>query len=143
MKTPGRSKNFSVFSFAALVATIAFGCKRPHVDGTVAVDSVLAAWGAAGLDTKAVINLEPDAWTAGACSRGLVAGLDVLICEYPGDDTLATGEQKIMSDWEEESVATAAVVRTSRTLLAVADRNKADPNGRTIARLVKIFREQK
>ena len=143
MKTQGRSKNFIVFSLAALIATIVFGCKRPHVEGTVAVDSVLAAWGAAGFDTKAVTNLEPDAWMAGACSRGLVVGLDVLLCEYPGDDTLATGEQKIMSDWEEESIATAAVVRTSRTLLAVADRNKADPNGRTVAQLVKIFRDQK
>ena len=132
------------FGLAVLAAVASVGCRgRPHVDGTVAVDTILKAWGAEGFATNAVANIEPDAWSAGACSRGSVAGLDVLLCEYASDETMTAGEQKMMSDWQAESVATGAAVRTSRTLLAIADRNRADPSGRTIARLIKSFRDQR
>jgi hypothetical protein len=125
-----------------LTVLVGPGCRRPHVEGTVAVDTVLRAWTDQGFDSKTVESIEPDGWDAGACARGVVADLDVLLCEYATDEALSTGEQKIMRDWQEESVATGAAVRTSRTLLAIADRNNADPNGRTIARLIHTFRAQ-
>lgn len=125
------------------LSTSALGCRRSRVEGTVNVDSILNVWNDAGFDTEKVVNIEPDVWSAGACSRGPVAGLEVLICEYSSDDAARVGEKKMMSDWEEESVPTGAVVRTSRTLLAIADRNKADPSGRTIVRLAKLFTEQR
>lgn len=129
-------------ALAALVVA-GSGCrKRSHVDGTVAVDTILAAWTAEGFATAAVANVEPDPWSAGACSRGSVAGLDVLLCEYANDETMRAGEQKVMSDWQRESVPTGAAAQTSRTLLAIADRTAADPSGKTIARLVKSFRDQ-
>jgi len=142
--------SFSLFPRRNLVvlvmlflSTSVLGCRRPRVEGTVNVDSILKVWNAAGFDTEKVVNVEPDAWSAGACSRGPVAGLELLICEYSSDDATLVGEKKMMSDWEEESVPTGAVVRTSRTLLAIADRNKADPSGGTIVRLAKLFTEQR
>jgi hypothetical protein len=125
-----------------LTAALGVGCGRPHVKGTVAVETVLKAWTAEGFDTKGVVNLDPDNWSAGACSRGTVSGVDVLMCEYATDEALAVGEKKIMTDWAEESVGTGAAVHVSRTILAIADRNKTDPSGRTIARLIKTFRAQ-
>jgi hypothetical protein len=133
---------FGAGCLLALTATFSFGCGRPHVRGTIAVDTVLGAWTGEGFNTQGVVNIEPDNWSAGACSRGTVTGIDVLICEYATDEALAVGEKKIMSDWAEESVATGAVLHASRTTLAIADRNKADPNGRVIARLIKTFRAQ-
>lgn len=122
------------------------GCKRrPHVEGTVAAETITKAWTADGLDTANVASIEADPWAAGACYQGTVSGLDVLICEYGSDEALAQGEQRINATWDDESVPTAAVARTSqpsRTILAIADRNKADPNGRTIARLIKTFQAQ-
>ena len=86
-----------------------------------------------------VVNIEPDQWSAGACSRGPVMGLDVLMCEYASDEAANVGQLKMLGDWEEEAIATGALLRTSRTVLAIADRAKADRSGRTIARLAKLF----
>lgn len=132
----------AVLSLALVVTASAAGCRRPHVEGALAVDTVLRAWSEKGFDGKAVENVEPDLWSAGACSRGAVGGLDVLLCEYATDEALGVGEKKVFSDWEEEGVATGAVALKSKTLLAITDRAKADPNGRTIALLTKSFREQ-
>jgi len=122
------------------------GCKRrPHVEGTVAAETITKAWTADGLDTTSVVNVEAGPWSAGACSQGTVAGLDVLICEFETDEALGMGEQKISAGWDDESVPTGAIVRTtqpSRTLLAIADRAKGDPSGRTVARLAKTFQAQ-
>ena len=107
------------------------------------VDAVLKAWNAAGFDATAVENIEPGIWQAGSCSRGMVASLDVLLCEYAADEALANGEKKVMTDWQAENVPTGAIVRTSRTLLAVSDPNKVDPTGKIIAGLIKTFRDQK
>ncbi len=121
----------------------AAACGRPHVKGTVAVETVLKAWTAEGFSTDTLVNVEPDDWSAGACSRGTMSGLEILLCEYATDEALAAGEAKITRDWTQQSVPTGATVRSARTLLAIADRDKADPNGRTIARLLKTFRDQR
>ena len=119
------------------------GCGRPHVKGTLAVDQVLKAWTSDGFDGQSVVNVDPDPWSAGACSSGAAAihGLDILICEYGDDMAILAGQKKITSDWTEQSVDTGAAVQVSRTILAITDRSKADPDGRTIARLIKAFRD--
>lgn len=137
----------ALLTFSLLAAAVGgAGCKRrPHVNGTVATETVTKAWTADGFDTTSVVNVEADGWSAGACYQGAVSGLDVLICEFESDEALGLGEQKISSGWDDESVPTGALVRTtqpSRTLLAVADRSKSDPNGRTMARLAKSFQAQ-
>jgi hypothetical protein len=123
------------------------GCKRrPHVEGTVAAETITKAWTAGGFDTTAVANVEAEPWSAGACYQGMVSGVDVLVCEYASDEAMALGEQRINAIWDDESVATGAVAHTaqpSRTIVAIADRAKADPNGRAINKLIKIFQEQK
>ncbi|MEO5769016.1 MAG: hypothetical protein ABIS92_11760 [Polyangia bacterium] len=123
----------------ACLSATALGCRRPHVEGTVSVESILKKWDQGGFDTKAVVNIEGDLWSAGACSRGPVGGLDVLICEYSSDEAAGVGEKKMLADWDEEGIPTGAVTRNTKTVLAIADRNKADRSGRTVARLGKLF----
>ena len=135
-KAPG---GWAGLFLAALLALPMVSCRRPHVDGTVSVDSVLKKWSEGGFESNPVVNIEPDQWSAGACSRGPVAGLDVLICEYASDAAAKVGEIKMLNDWDEEGIPTGAVVRSSNTLFAVADRSRADRSGRTIVRLARLF----
>lgn len=124
-----------------VVASGVSGCRRrPHVKGTVAVDDVLQTWNESGLDTASVENVDAAPWAAGACSRGQVANLDVLMCEYATDDSLARGEQQMQSELAREQVSTGLVTRTSRTLMAIADKRESDPTGQTIMKLVHGFR---
>ena len=122
-------------------AVLPTGCnRRPHVDGALAIGDVLKAWTDSGFDTESVENVEPGQWSAGSCSRGPVGPFDVLLCEYAGDEVLASGEQEVMRTWSRESPKTGLVVRNRHTLLAIADRNATDQGGRTIMRLATAFR---
>lgn len=124
-----------------LIASGVSGCRRrPHVKGTVAVDDVLQTWNEIGFDTASVENVDAAPWSAGACSRGQVANLDVLMCEFASDETLARGEQQIQSELARDQVSTGLVTRTSRTLLAIADKGDVDPSGQTVMKLVQGFR---
>src|SRR5882672_11348448 len=82
-----------------LAVAMGTGCHRRHVAGTVSVDSVLRAWTDAGFGTEAVKEVDPEGWNAGACSQGAVAGLDVLMCEFSGDETLVKAEQLVRDSW--------------------------------------------
>lgn len=139
--TSVRAPRVGVPILIALLCLAAVGCGRPHVKGTVAVDTILKSWQADGFDTASVLNIDPDTWSAGACSRGTITALDVLICEYSSDEALSAGEARIMTDWTASSIPTGVAIRTARTILALADPNQTDPSGRTIARLLKTFRE--
>jgi hypothetical protein len=135
---------------AVALTVLAAGCtkKRAHVDGTVAVDSVLARWTsdsvATGAEAESVKEVDPTPWNAGACSQGQVGTLEVLLCEYASDEALGQGEQQINKDWAqaEEGVATGVVARAKRTLLAITDRTGADKSGHAILKLLKSFRAQ-
>jgi hypothetical protein len=133
---------------ALVVAGGACKSKRAHVDGTIAVDSVLAEWKLAGLATGAeaesIKEVEPGPWSAGACSQGQVANLEVLLCEYDSDQALGKGEEQINNEWAQATagVTTGVVVRAKRTLLAVTDHAGADKSGQTIVKLLKSFRAQ-
>jgi hypothetical protein len=104
---------------------------------------VLEAWQAEGFDIEAVENVKPTPWSAGACSQGPVAGLEVLMCEYAADAELAAGQQQVRQTWNQQNAKTGVVARNSRTLLAITDQNLVDPTGRTIIRLVRMFRDIK
>jgi hypothetical protein len=135
-------KLFVLLLLSSSIVGTATGCRRSHhVEGTVSTDAALQAFTDIGYDTEAVKVVEPEPWSAGACSQGTISGLDVLVCEYATDDALAKGEQKINEDWNTVNVGTGVVVHTARTLMAVADSKNADPSGRAIARLLGAFRE--
>jgi hypothetical protein len=115
--------------------------ERPHVDGTPHTDDVVNAWQKAGLNPAAFTPIDPGTYRAGYCSQGTLGGIDALICEYTDDDALDRAKKLIHDMWNKEGVHTGVEVRTKRTLIAVADRNKADPNGKSIAKAVDTFKK--
>ena len=96
-------------------------------------DAVIAAWTAD--------KLAPSGWAVAAvafakdCRAGTVAELDVLLCNFatPAD---AKAAQDAGNGWI--GSATGASQAHGAVLIVVADRKKADPNGRTINRLMKL-----
>jgi hypothetical protein len=133
----------------AVMACVAFGCgkkgdggpaDRPHVNGTPHTDQVVGAWKSAGLAPESFSAIDPTSYRAGYCSQGRVSGVDALICEYADDDSLDRAKKQLQDGWNREGVHTAVAVRAKRTLLAVTDRAKADPSGKTINKLVGAFK---
>ena len=114
---------------------------RPHVDGTPHTDDVVDAWKGAGLNPASFAEIDPMAYRASYCSQGSLGGIDALICEYADDDSLDRAKKLIQDMWNKEGVHTGVEVRTKRTLIAVSDRQKADPNGKTIAKAVATFKK--
>ena len=117
------------------------GAPAAHVSGTPQTGDVLGALKDAGLLAEGFAPLEPVPYGAGYCEQGRVQGVDTLICEYADDGTLGRGKQLVHDEWSRENVQTGVATTTKRTLLAVADRGHHDPNGKTIAQILKAFRK--
>jgi hypothetical protein len=112
-----------------------------HVSGTPHTDDVVDAWRSAGLRPEGFAPLQPIPYGAAFCEEGRVQGIDTLVCEYADDGTLGRGQQLLKDEWGREGVHTGVTLTTKRTLLAIVDRGRHDPNGKTISQLVKAFRK--
>jgi hypothetical protein len=138
---------------AAGVFAVASGCGKKttggpagaptptHVAGTPHTDDVLDAWKGAGLKPEGFASLQPPPYVAAYCERGTVTGIDTLVCEYADDAALDRGQQQLKDEWTHAGVHTGVAVRTKRTLLSVVDRERHDPNGKTINQLIQAFRK--
>jgi hypothetical protein len=125
---------------AALVVTLltaALGCSKKPTEGGVRLEQVSSAFNAAGFKTDGFSPTDPSRWSALKCVAGSIDGVDTLLCEYGSADALALGK-KAGEQWA-ASATTAAVLGNGRTLLAVADRAHADPNGKTIHKITQAF----
>jgi hypothetical protein len=96
-------------------------------------DRVIAVWRKAGLETTALSGAAVDFGTD--CQRGSVSGLDVLLCQYASADA-AKAAESVSLGWI--GATTGAAWASDNVLIAIADRGRADPNGRTINRLMKL-----
>src|SRR5262249_43242227 len=103
-----------------------------HVGGTPSTDEVVDALKSAGLPIGGFSVVDPLAFHAGYCAQGRVGSIETLICEYRDDVSLDRAKKALQKQWSQENVHTGVAVRAKRTLLAVADRAKTDPNGKTI-----------
>jgi len=112
-----------------------------HVSGTPQTDAVLDAWKSAGLTPGPFAPVQPAPYAASYCERGDVNGVETLVCEYADDSALDRGQQQLKEEWARANVHTGVTVRTKRTLLSAVDRERRDPNGKTINQLVQAFRK--
>ena len=112
-----------------------------HVSGTPHTDAVIDAWKSAGLKPEGFALVQPIPFGASYCEEGRVQGVDALVCEYADDATLDRGQKLLKDEWGREGVHTGVSMRTKRTLMAVVDRGRHDPNGKTISQLVTAFRK--
>jgi hypothetical protein len=112
-----------------------------HVSGTPHTDAVVDAWKSAGLKPEGFALVQPIPFGASYCEEGRVQGIDALVCEYADDATLDRGQKLLKDEWGREGVHTGVSMRTKRTMMAVVDRGRHDPNGKTISQLVTAFRK--
>ena len=114
--------------------------KVTHVPGTPHTDEVLTAWRNAGLAPEGFTFVPPPPNTAVCCEHGMVRGVDTTICEYDSDQALERGVQQVKNGWARIDAHTAVVLRAKRTTMAVVDRERREPSGKTINEMAKVFR---
>lgn len=121
----------------ALVAAI--GCGKKATEGGVTLQQVNDAFNGAGIKTDAFQPTDPSKFRAQKCVAGSVDGVDTVVCEYGSADALALGK-KAGEQWA-ANATTAAVLGNGRAVLAVADRGRADPSGKTIHKITQAFKK--
>jgi hypothetical protein len=110
-----------------------------HVQGTPHTDEVLGAWRNAGLAPEAFSSVQPVPYGAAYCEHGTVHGVDTTVCEYASDDALARGTQLVKQEWARVDAHTGVVLRAKRTSMVAVDRERREPNGKTISQMAKVF----
>lgn len=120
---------------ALLIALFVAGCDeaKPGANGADARSSVTDAWKAGGITTG---PLEPAKVAVGTdCKLTTVKALEVLLCAYPTPEAAKKAAEAGLA-WVGE--ATGAVKASGSVLVAVVDRRKTDPSGKTINQLLKL-----
>jgi hypothetical protein len=94
------------------------------------------AWTAAGLQVSAFAAADAKTYGGGTCTGGTVSGVDVVLCKHP-DEKAATAARP--SGLAAVVETTGSVLARGELLLVIADRRKADPQGKAIDRMTKTF----
>lgn len=114
-----------------VAAAVLVACSKEGADRPSSRDALIAAWKQAGLEPSA---FTPATTPVGKdCASGTVSGLDVLICMFPTEPEAKAAEPQGLT-WVGD--ATGASRAAGAVLVAVADRRKTDPSGRTINKLI-------
>jgi len=129
----------AIIVLAAALAAV--GCDKDEGAGKPAaaggVSAVLEAWKQAGLTVSAFDAADGGKYGGGDCKSGTVNGVDAVLCSYATVDLAKAAEAPglvVVSD------TTGASLAEGKLLLVVADRRKADPQGKTINQATKLFR---
>jgi hypothetical protein len=114
------------------VALAACG-KGGGATGSAARDAMIDAWKKGGLEVSA---FAPATNAVGKdCATGTVNKLEVLLCTFASAD-----DAKKAADLGLQWVGDTTGVSQARgaAVIAIADRHKADPHGKTIAQILKL-----
>ena len=96
-------------------------------------DNIVDAWKAGGLAPSTFTSAQTPIGTD--CAQGMVGGLDVMLCVFPNASQAQAAEEAGYT-WVGSN--TGSVQAKGVVLVAVADRKKADPTGKTINQLMKL-----
>jgi hypothetical protein len=121
---------------AAIALCACVGCKKS--DGAVHLKQVNDALIGAGFKLDNFRPAEPSRFSAQSCAAGTIEGVDALVCEYNSPQAQTLGK-KAAEDWIAQAT-TGTVLQNGMTLIALADRGRADPNGKTIHKITKTYR---
>ena len=106
--------------------------KKPAAAAAGPRDTVVAAWKSAQL----VPTLAPATVSFGKdCQSGTVEGLDLVVCNFATPADAKAAEEPALA-WV--GGVTGSSQAHGAALIVIADRKKADPNGKTINRLMKL-----
>ena len=115
-----------------LIALVCAACSKAN-KGATSRDGVVAAWKKGGLEAS---ELKPAQTDIGKdCASGTVNKLDVLVCTFPSAQDAKAAEDAGLK-WVGDT--TGASRAQGETLIVVADRKKADPNGKIINQIVTL-----
>jgi hypothetical protein len=120
-------------AWLAVAALAAAACGKGGDQPAGPRDAVIAAWKADKLTPSA---MAPAKVAFGVdCQSGTVESLDALVCSFGSPAEAKAAEDQGLS-WI--GSATGASQAHGSALIVLADRKKADPNGRMINRLMKL-----
>lgn len=113
------------------------GCEEePDAASSVVINS----WLQQGLGPADFQKLDDKALGKDAmCKQSKLKGLETTLCQYP-DPAAASAARK--AGLTHVGEVTGVALPAGNLLLIVADRDKADPSGRAINEIVKIFRDK-
>ncbi|WP_428261607.1 hypothetical protein [Haliangium sp.] len=117
------------------VLAAAAGCEE---DTANAADSVRSAWTQGGLMPTPFTALEAKDMSPGVCEHGLVNGIEVVLCQYADPATARAAQNAGLARVGE---TTGLALAAGTLVLIAADRDQADPSGRDINKLARIFRD--
>ena len=120
---------------------LAGGCGKQATEGGVRLKQVNDALVGAGFKLDSFHAVDPGRFSAQQCTNGNLDGVDAVVCEFGSAEAVTLGK-KAGEDWVAQA-ATGAVLTNGRTLLAVADRARTDPNGKTIHRITQAYSKTK
>jgi hypothetical protein len=119
---------------AALAVMLAAGCG----DNAAPEDAsdVVKSWKAAGLEVGEMTALDEHELGEASCERGEVKGVETTLCAYDSDEAAEAARPAGLAAVGD---ATGSALANGKVLLIVADRDKADPDGKTINQMTKVF----
>ncbi len=143
-KTPCVVIHALTAALACALALAASGCGddgearaaggRAHLP--VGVDGVLGQWRGAGLTVSAFDPADGARYGGGDCKAGTVNGVDAVVCLQPTDEAAAAAVESARAA---VGLTDGLAAAQGRLVLVLADRRKADPQGRTINQASKLF----
>jgi hypothetical protein len=105
--------------------------------GGAATPAIVDTWKAAGVTVSAFTKADLKS-VGGDCQSGTAGGVDVTLCSYPDAAAAKKAEDAGLAVVGE---TTGVSLAHGSVLMIAADRHKADPSGRTINQLAKLFRK--
>lgn len=115
-----------------VIASALAGCSK-DASGPTSRDGVVAAWKKGGLEPSELKTTKTD--VGKDCAAGTVGKLDVLVCTFTTEADAKAAEDAGLA-WVGDT--TGASKALGEMLVVVADRKKADPNGKLINQLITL-----
>jgi hypothetical protein len=122
----------------AMSIALAIGCSKKSSDG-VKLKQVNDALISAGFKLDTFREFDPSHFSAKTCASGYLDGVEAIVCEYGSPQSVPLGKQA-GEDWIAQA-QTGAVLTNGATLIALADRAHADPNGKIIHKITQAYRK--
>jgi hypothetical protein len=116
-----------------LLAACDHGSSKPGADQP---DPVVESWKKAGLTVSALTSADGTPYASKDCKAGQVNGVDVVLCSYADAKAAKDAET---NGFEQVGENTGTALSHDGRMLVIADRRKADPEGRTIDQATKLF----
>lgn len=116
-----------------LVVFAAVACTKSGSSKPTSRDGVIAAWKKGGLEPSQFKAAKTD--VGKDCASGTVAKLDVLVCTFANEKEAKDAEDNGL-EWVGDTTGVSKA--QGEMLIVVADRKKADPNGKAIHQVITL-----